>query len=80
MLRTYKAIIKNDRLQWLEEKPCNVSRAKSQLVHVTVLDRKFLGNKKKSGTLVEFFQKSPLYGSGIDLDRAKDNKSLGRMI
>lgn len=28
--------------------------------------------KKKKGTLVEFFKDSPLYASGIELERDKD--------
>jgi hypothetical protein len=72
MLRTYKAIINNDRLKWLEEKPRNLERTKKFFAHVTILDEELPENKKKNGTLVEFFQKSPLYDSGIDLERDKD--------
>lgn len=71
MLKTYKAIIDNDRLHWLEERPLNLSTRKKQLVHVTVLDREF-PEIKKNGTLVEFFSNSPLYASGIEFDRKKD--------
>lgn len=72
MLRTYKAIINNDRLQWLEEKPRSLTAAKKLLVHVTILDRKLPEKKKKKCTLVEFFRDSPLYASGIELERGKD--------
>ena len=72
MLRTYKAIINNDKLQWLEERPRNLNSTKKVLVHVTILDRKLSEKKKKKCTLVEFFKDSPLYASGIDLEREKD--------
>ncbi len=73
MLRTYKAIINNDRLKWLEERPHNLDSNKAVIAHVTILDSVLPGNKEKQqGTLVEFFKDSPLYGSGIDLDRDKD--------
>jgi hypothetical protein len=72
MLKTYKAVINNDRLQWLEEKPRSLTSAKKLLVHVTILDRKAPEKKKKKCTLVEFFRDSPLYASGIELERGKD--------
>ena len=72
MLRTYKAIINNDRLKWLEERPRNLNGAKNFFVHVTILDKELPENKRKKNTLVEFFQKSPLYDSGIELERDKD--------
>lgn len=72
MLRTYKAIINNDRLQWLEEKPRSLNSAKKVLVHVTILDRKLPAQKKKKCSLVEFFRDSPLYASGIELERKRD--------
>jgi hypothetical protein len=75
MLRTYKAIINNDRLQWLEEKPRSLTAAKKLLVHVTILDRKLPEKKKKECSLVEFFKNSPLYASGIELERGKDRLS-----
>jgi len=70
MLRTYKAVINNDRLKWLEEKPARLS--KNVFVHVTILEKESPEYEKDQGTLVEFFQNSPLYDSGIDLDRDKD--------
>lgn len=71
MLKTYKAVINKDRLQWLEERPHNLSSAKKVLVHVTILERK-LTEKKKKESLVEFFKNSPIYASGSDLEREKD--------
>ncbi|MCU0288900.1 MAG: hypothetical protein MUF15_21210, partial [Acidobacteria bacterium] len=62
----------NDRLKWLEEKPGNLTSSKRILVHVTILDRKSPEKRKKKGSLVEFFKDSPLYASGIDLEKDKD--------
>jgi hypothetical protein len=39
---------------------------------VTILDRKSPEKRKKKGSLVEFFKDSPLYASGIDLEKDKD--------
>ncbi len=72
MLRTYKAIINNDRLHWLEERPPHLRHNQEQLVHVTVLDKELLPDKKQNGSLVDFFLKSPLYSSGINLEREED--------
>ncbi len=72
MLRTYKAILNNDRLQWLEERPRSLNGTKKQLVHIAILDKTVSTKKKENDTQVEFFQKSPLFASGIDLERDKD--------
>jgi hypothetical protein len=75
MLRTYKAIINNDRLKWLEEKPDNLVDKKNIFVYVTILDKKekeIEEQKENKNTLIDFFQNSPLYNSGIDLERDKD--------
>lgn len=72
MLKTYKAIINNDRLQWLEEKPRRLNSAKQVLVHVTILDRKLPVGKKKKCSLVEFFKESPLYAANIQFERKRD--------
>jgi hypothetical protein len=71
MLKTYKAIIHNDRLKWLEESPQNIDSKQDLYVHVTILDRQ-LQKDKYENTLVDFFRESPLYDSGIDLTRGKD--------
>jgi hypothetical protein len=76
MLSTYKAIVSNDRLEWLEEKPRNLAKNRSFLVHVTILDKEI--NNEKEGkdsrqeSLTDFFRRSPLYDSGILLEREKD--------
>lgn len=70
MLRTYKAIISNDRLKWLDDKPARLG--KNVFVHVTILEKESPKYEKVQSTLVEFFQNSPLFASGIDLERDKD--------
>ena len=74
MLRSYKAIVTNDRLKWIEEKPPQLDEDRDVYVQVTVLDNKLPGSKQqeKTNTLVEFFRESPLYGSDIDLERDGD--------
>ncbi len=74
MIRSYKAIVTNDRLEWLEEKPPQLDENQNVYVQVTVLDREMPDSKpqKKSNTLVEFFRESPLYALNIDLERDQD--------
>jgi len=72
MLKTYKAIINNDRLHWLEEKPNFLKHTQKKLVYVTVLDNNPPDIKKNNDTLVDFFMQSPLYASDINLDRDQD--------
>jgi hypothetical protein len=74
MLRTYKAILNDDKLKWLEEKPDCSTKDKDAFVIVTILDREIPGeiDKSNANTLVEFFKNSPLYGSQIDLERDED--------
>lgn len=76
MLRTYKAIIKSDnRLKWFEEQPEITVKDKELFVYVTILEQdapRPIKSNKARNTLVEFFRNSPLYDSGIDLEREKD--------
>jgi hypothetical protein len=69
MLRTYKALINNDRLKWLEEKPDNLTHKNNVFAYVTILDNDIEEQKENKNSLTEFFQNSPLYNSGIDLER-----------
>jgi hypothetical protein len=41
MLSTYKAILKNDRLEWREEIPKNLSQETGVAVYVTILDQPY---------------------------------------
>jgi hypothetical protein len=76
MLRTYKAILKDDNLKWVDEKPDNLSMINKSLVYVTILDEDIPGEipdrEKNTNTLVDFFKNSPLYGSQLDLERDND--------
>lgn len=76
MLRTYKAILKDDKLKWVDEKPDNLSMINKSLVYVTILDEDIPGEipdrEKNTNTLVDFFKNSPLYGSQLDLERDND--------
>lgn len=74
MLRTYKAILNDDKLKWLEEKPDRSTIDKDAFVIVTILDREIPEeiDKTNTNTLVEFFKNSPLHGSQIDLERDED--------
>jgi hypothetical protein len=69
MLRTYKALINNDRVKWLEEKPDNLTGKNNVFATVTILDKEIEEQKENKNSLIEFFQNSPLYNSGIDLER-----------
>lgn len=72
MLRTYKAIINNDRLKWLDKKPPDIKRTQNVFVQVTIIDKELPGTDEKKETLVGFFRNSPLYNSGIDMSRDLD--------
>lgn len=74
MLRTYKAILNDDKLKWLEEKPDSSTKEEEAFVFVTILDREIPEeiDRSNANTLVEFFKNSPLYGSQIDLERDED--------
>jgi len=76
MLRTYKAVLKDDKLKWVDEKPGNLPGINKSLVYVTILDEDAPGEKadreKNTNTLVDFFKNSPLYGSQLDLERDND--------
>lgn len=78
MLKTYKAIINNDRLKWLDDCPQNSDNKKDMLVHVTVIDEDIPESIQSKGNLVDFFRQSPLYQSGIDLGRDRDD--FGREV
>jgi hypothetical protein len=70
MLKTYKAMINNEHLEWLEEQPGIPGR--SILAYVTILDNPPPCEEENKNSLIEFFQNSPLYGLSIDLERDKD--------
>lgn len=69
MQKTYEAYLHNDRLKWLKEKPPHHFKSKDIHVHVTILDTPPMEETEKKNTLVEFFRESPLFDSGIDLER-----------
>jgi hypothetical protein len=80
MLRTYKAIMSSNRLKWMEEEPMTINEEKDIFVYVTILDKDVQAQKiqrENKNTLIDFFENSPLYNSGIDLER---NKDFGREV
>ncbi|MCK4761634.1 MAG: hypothetical protein KAW12_05495 [Candidatus Aminicenantes bacterium] len=71
MLRTYRALLKRDKLKWVDEVPGNLSKDKGAFVFVTILDKDMPGSAGKD-SLVEFFKSSLLYDSQLDLKRDTD--------
>ncbi|MCP4147293.1 MAG: hypothetical protein GY757_06035 [bacterium] len=76
MSKTYKAIINNESLKWLEVKPVILAKKEKVLVHVLIPDDEDMQIKNRE-TFVEFLQNSPLCNSGLDLEREND---FGREI
>ncbi|MCP4156354.1 MAG: type II toxin-antitoxin system Phd/YefM family antitoxin [bacterium] len=77
MPKTYKAIINNEHLKWLEEKPVSLAKNKKVFAYVIIPDEEENIKNKNQESLVEFFQNSPLCNSNLDLERDKD---FGREI
>jgi len=71
MLKTYKAQINKNSIQWIDEKPEELQKNNSIIAYVTILEDEKKQNASK-GSLVEFFRNSPFFDSGIDLTRDKD--------
>ncbi|MFW5751961.1 MAG: hypothetical protein ACOCW8_01340 [bacterium] len=71
MLKTYKAQIKKDSIQWVDDKPEELNKEDTLFAYVTIIqsDKK---NNQSPKSLVDFFRNSPLFDSGIDLGRDKD--------
>ena len=71
MLKTYKAQINKNSIQWIDEKPEELQKNNSIIAYVTILEDGKKRNASKN-TLVEFFRNSPFCDSEIDLSRDKD--------
>lgn len=71
MLKTYKAQINKNSIQWIDEKPEELQKNDSFIAYVTILkDEK--KQKTSNDSLVNFFKKSPLHEIELDLERDKD--------
>lgn len=75
MLRTYKALLHDDKLKWMDDVPVDLRKEEDALVYVTILDEHDHEEAAQNGSLVDFFLNSPLYGSQIDLAREIDLSS-----
>ena len=71
MLKTYKAEINKNSIKWIDDKPEESKKTDTFMAYVTIIKNEEK-DKTSSGTLVDFFRNSPLYDSGIELERDKD--------
>ena len=71
MLKTYLAKLKQNKLQWIDDKPESDSKSESVLVYVTIVNEDKKSKKSKSN-IVEFFKNSPLYDSNLEIDPRND--------
>ncbi|HON77555.1 MAG TPA: hypothetical protein PK544_03620 [Spirochaetota bacterium] len=71
MLKTYKAQINKNSIQWIDEKPEELQKNNSIIAYVTILEDEKKRNVSKN-SLIEFFRNSPFCDSEIDLSRDKD--------
>jgi len=71
MLKTYKAQIKKDSIQWVDDKPEELNKEDTLFAYVTIIQSNKNSNQSPK-SLVDFFRNSPLFDSGIDLGRDKD--------
>lgn len=70
MLKKYKAQIKKNTIEWIDEQPEELKKNHTIIAYVTILKNE--NKKNASNTLVDFFRNSPLYNSNIEFDRTKD--------
>lgn len=71
MLKTYKAQINKNLIQWIEDQPEELKRNNTLIAYVTIIQSKNIKNHSQQ-SLVDFFHNSPLFDSGIDFERDKD--------
>lgn len=71
MLKTYKAQIKKNFIEWIDDKPDELYKSDSLIAYVTILKEDKKQDIKKE-SLVDFFKNSPLFDLELDLERDKD--------
>ncbi len=70
MLKTYKAQIIDNSIEWIDDKPEEIKKNRTLIAYVTILKQE--DKKTSSSTLVDFFRNSPLCNSDIEFDRVTD--------
>jgi hypothetical protein len=66
-MRTFKAILQNNRIKWPGDKPKEIQTSKSYNVEIKIIDEE--QDLTPKNDLVEFFRNSPFFGVELDLTR-----------